>query len=45
MKISIDTVCYQTYITPYIKITTNKVLNGNYEIILGWFNKQIAIIL
>ena len=33
MKIRIDTVMYQLYIFPYLKITYDKWLNGNYEII------------
>jgi len=44
MKFRIDTVCYQTYITPYIKITHTRILNGDYEIIFGWFNKQFVIV-
>jgi hypothetical protein len=43
MKISIDKVMYQTYILPYIKVTHNKWLNGDYELIIGWINYQFVI--
>jgi hypothetical protein len=43
MKIEIYTVFSQLYITPYVKITYDKFLNGNYELIIGWFNKEIVI--
>ena len=44
MKVQIDTVGYQVYVTPYIKITHDKFLNGDYEFIIGWLNKQLVII-
>jgi len=43
MKISLDQVMYQIYLTPYIKITHDKWLNGRYEFIIGWLNYQIVI--
>lgn len=43
MKIRIDTVMYQLYIFPYLKITYDKYLNGNYEIILGWLRWEIVL--
>jgi len=43
IKNSIDKVMYQTYILPYIKVTHNKWLNGDYELIIGWFNYQFVI--
>jgi len=43
MKISIDTIISQAYLTPYIKITYDKWLNGYYEISLGWLHKQLTI--
>jgi len=43
MKIRIDEVMYQMYITPYIKITHDRFLNGNYEFIIGWLNYQLTI--
>lgn len=33
----------QIYLLPYIKVTHNRNLNGNYEIILGWFNFEISL--
>ena len=44
MKIRIYKVAYQTYLTPYFKVTTSRYLNGNYELILGWFNIQITFL-
>jgi hypothetical protein len=43
MKIKFYTVFSQLYITPYVKITYDKFLNGDYELIIGWFNKEIVI--
>lgn len=43
MKISIDKVVYQSYILPYVKITYNSWLNGDYELIIGWLNYQLVI--
>ena len=43
MKIKTYNVSYQIYLLPYIKITHDRFLNGNYEFILGWFNKEITI--
>ena len=43
MKISLDTVLYQIYILPYVKITHNNWLNGSYEFIVGWLNYQLVI--
>ena len=43
MKIRIYKVGYQFYLLPYIKITYSRFLNGNYELILGWFNRQITL--
>lgn len=33
----------QIYILPYIKVTYDRVLNGNYELIVGWINREISI--
>ena len=44
IKIRIYKVAYQTYLTPYLKVTTSRYLNGNYELILGWFNTQITLL-
>lgn len=43
MKISSYEVMYQIYLLPYIKITHDRFLNGSYELIIGWFNKEIVI--
>lgn len=43
MKIQVYKVEYQIYLIPYIKITHNRFLNGNYEFIIGWFNREITI--
>jgi hypothetical protein len=43
MKLRIYTVMYQLYIFPYLKITYDKYLNGNYEIILGWLRWEIVL--
>jgi len=43
MKLRIDKVMFQLYIFPYLKITYNKWLNGNYEIIVGWMNWAIVL--
>ena len=43
MKIEILKVGYQIYLLPYLKITTTRFLNGRYELIVGWLNKEIII--
>jgi hypothetical protein len=43
MKISLDTVMSQIYVLPYIKITHDRWLNGDYEFIVGWLKWQITI--
>jgi len=43
MKINFCKVAYQIYLLPYIKITHNRFLNGSYELIIGWFNREIII--
>ena len=45
MKIRIYKVAYQAYLTPYLKVTTSRYLNGNYELILGWFNIQLTLLI
>ena len=34
---------YQLYILPFIKITHDTILSGEYEFIIGWFNLEMAI--
>ena len=43
MKIRIYDILSQRYITPYIKVTHNRNLNGNLEFIIGWFKWGIVI--
>jgi hypothetical protein len=43
MSIQIYTVAYQVYLLPYIKITHDITLYGSYEVIIGWFNKELVI--
>ena len=43
MKIRIFNVLSQTYITPYIKITHSRDLNGYLEFIIGWLKWEIVI--
>ena len=33
----------QIYITPYIKVTYNRELNGDLEFIIGWLKWEIVI--
>ncbi len=43
MKIKIDRILCQFYVIPFVKITYDKWLNGNYELIIGWLNREIII--
>ena len=43
MKAQVCEVGYQIYITPYIKVTHNKFLNGNYEFIIGWLKWELVL--
>ncbi len=42
-SIEISDIVSQIYILPFIKITHNKHLNGKYEFIIGWLNKELII--
>lgn len=42
-RVKLYSVYGQVYLLPYIKITHNKQLNGSYEFIIGWINKEIVI--
>jgi len=42
MKISIHKIDSQLYLSPFVKVTYNKVLNGHYELIIGWFNIALS---
>ena len=43
MKFSIVSILAQIYVTPYIKITHNRILNGNLELIIGWLKWELVI--
>jgi len=43
MKIRTHKIAYQFYIIPFVKVTYDKVLNGSYELIIGWFNIGLSI--
>jgi hypothetical protein len=43
MRISKHTIFGQAYILPFIKITHDVFLNGEYELIVGWFNIEISL--
>ena len=42
MCINVFKVWGQVYILPYIKVTTDRTLNGDLELIIGWFNRGIS---
>jgi hypothetical protein len=42
MKISKHTIFGQFHVLPFIKITYDKTLNGEYEFIVGWINIGIT---
>jgi hypothetical protein len=43
MNVEIEHIVSQIYVFPFVKITHDKWLNGNYEISIGWLNKCITI--
>ena len=43
MKINIYQVGYQLYLLPYCKITYTRDLNGSYEFIVGWLNRELSV--
>jgi len=43
MKISKHTIFGQFYVLPYIKITYDITLNGEYEFIVGWLSGGISL--
>ena len=43
MKISKHTTFGQLHILPYIEVTYDPTLNGEYELIFGWLGGGIAI--
>ena len=43
MRINKHTIYGQSYILPFIKITHDVFLNGEYELIVGWLNIEISL--
>ena len=43
MKISKHSIVGQFYVLPFIKITYDVFLNGDYELLIGWLNKGISL--
>jgi len=43
MRISKHTIVGQLHVLPFINVTYDKTLNGDYELIVGWFNIGISI--
>tara|TARA_R110000868_G_scaffold87157_1_gene243938 strand:- start:157 stop:372 length:216 start_codon:yes stop_codon:yes gene_type:complete len=43
--INIISIWGQLYLTPFVKVTHDKTLNGDIELIIGWFNIEIVITL
>jgi len=43
MKITTQSICGQIYIIPTIKITYDKFLNGDYEVIFVWYKTALVI--
>jgi hypothetical protein len=43
MKVTICKVWGQIYLLPYIKLTHDRTLNGDLELIIGWLNKELII--
>ena len=42
MKIFTLKVWGQIYLLPYVKVTHDKTLNGDYELIIGWLKWEIV---
>jgi hypothetical protein len=43
MKISLILIYGQVYLSPYVKITYDRFLNGDYELIIGWLKWELII--
>ena len=43
VKFEICSIWGHIYILPYIKVTYDKMLNGDLEIIIGWLNRELVI--
>ena len=45
IEIGISEVWGQVYLLPFVKITHDKLINGRYEFIVGWFKWEVIIML
>jgi hypothetical protein len=43
MKLTIYKTSWQLTVTPYIKVTHSRTLNGDYELIIGWLKYEISV--
>lgn len=43
MKTNKHSIVGQSYVLPYIKITYDRTLNGEYEFIVGWLSVGITL--
>lgn len=43
MKLLINKIYGQAYLLPYLAITHNKNLNGNYEVFIGWLKWELVL--
>jgi hypothetical protein len=43
LRISIEYIWAQLYILPFVKVTHTRVLNSDYELLIGWLKWQLAI--
>ena len=43
MKLNKYTIVSQFYVLPFVKITHELVLNGSYELIIGWLNIEVSL--
>jgi hypothetical protein len=43
MKLTIYKTSWQFAVTPYIKVTYSRTLNGDYELIIGWLKYEISV--
>jgi len=43
MDIELEQIWGQVYILPFVKVTHDKYLNGNYEFIIGWLKWQLTL--
>ena len=43
LSISMEYIWAQLYILPFVKVTHTRVLNSDYELLIGWLKWQLAI--